>query len=56
MSEDGEPEAEPAKISDGEEVLSVEDEQVSDDDDLNDYEKLKAKTEQMQGGRGKTND
>ena len=53
LSEDAELEPEPAKVSEGEDVVSLEEEQLSDEDDLNDYEKLKAKTEQMQGDRGR---
>ena len=49
LSEDEEPGVTEKPAPDSPDVLSLEEDIISDDDDLNDYNKLKAKTEQKQG-------
>ena len=54
LSEDADPEEPIRKLSESGEVLSLEEDIISDEDDLNDYNKLKIKTEQKLGEKGKS--
>jgi len=54
LSDDAGLEAEENKLSEGGDVVSLEEEVLSDEDDLNDYNKLKAKTELKLAGDKET--